>query len=748
MLNKISFIIKFFLINFFLLNFSLKAEVINKITVNGNKRVSDETVLIYGKVKNNENVTEKKLNDIITNLNSTNFFKEIDVVLKNSTLIINLKEYPILNQLIIQGEKSNKIKKELVKNLQLKEKRSFIDAYLSSDIEILKQLYSSLGYNFVEIETKVNKIDEFNYDLLIIVNRGEKTKISSIKFIGDKKVRDKRLRDIIASEEDRFWKFISRNTNFSQRLIDLDIRLMTNYYKSIGYYDVQIISNSAEINEQNNVDLIYSINAGSRFIIDKITTSVDPTFDNKIFFPLKKSYDKLVGQYYSPFEIKKILEEIDDLIDQNNLQFVEHNVEEVLGEESIAIKFNIFEGEKNLVEKIIVEGNSVTNEDVIRGELELDEGDPFTNINLDRSISNLKSRNIFNKVTSSVSEGSQKNLKIVKINIEEKSTGEISAGAGLGTNGGSLEFNISENNWLGEGKKVNFVLSTDSETLSGRVNYSNPNYNFLGNSLNYYIASNDNDKPDSGYENTVISTGVGTSFEQYNNIFTDIGLSATYDDLRTDSLASESLKKQSGSFSELAVDYGAKYDTRNRSFKPTSGSVIGFSQAFPIYADKGSISNSLYSSKYKKLSENSVLATKFYASAVNGLSDEDVRLSKRKNLSTRRLRGFERNKVGPVDGKDHVGGNYAAALNFELSLPKLLPKTSNADIALFLDAGNVWGVDYDNTIDDSNKIRSSAGVGLNWTSPIGPLSFTLSNNLSKASTDKTESFNFNLGTSF
>jgi len=450
MLNKKKFINLLIIINIIFFSLSLKAEIINSVTINGNNRVSDETILIYGKIKNNTDITDKELNKIITNLNSTNFFKEIDVEVKNNKLIVNLIEYPLVNQIIINGEKSNKIKKELLKNLQLKEKQSFIKSYLSSDIEILKNLYSSLGYNFVEIDTKVNPLDAFNYDLLINIQRGEKTKISSIKFTGDKKIRDKRLKDITASEEDKFWKFISRNTNFSQNLVNLDIRLMTNYYKSIGYYDVDIVSNSAELNDKNNVDLVYTINAGTRYTIDKITTTVDPTFDNKLFFPLKKAYDKLIGEYYSPFEIKKILDDIDELIDKNNLQFVEHNVEESVGSNSISINFNIYEGEKNLVERINILGNNITDEAVIRGEILLDEGDPFTNINLDRSLANLKSRNIFKSVKSNVSKGSANNLKIIDINIEEKPTGEIAAGAGVGTNGGSFEFTISENNWLGE----------------------------------------------------------------------------------------------------------------------------------------------------------------------------------------------------------------------------------------------------------------------------------------------------------
>ena len=148
------------------------------------------------------------------------------------------------------------------------------------------------------------------------------------------------------------------------------------------------------------------------------------------------------------------------------------------------------------------------------------------------------------------------------------------------------------------------------------------------------------------------------------------------------------------------------------------------------------------------LSEDIVGSTKFLLTTVNSIGDDDVRLSKRKTLSTKRLRGFERNKIGPVDNNDYLGGNYAASLNFDANLPNLLPESTNTDVSLFLDFGNVWGVDYDSTIDDSNKIRSSTGLAVNWMSPLGPMNFVIAENISKASTDKTQSFNFNLGTTF
>lgn len=744
MLKKITYtIFLFFYIT------TLKAEVVKEVQISGNQRVSDETIKVYGDIEVNKDYNEVDLNKVLNNLNSTNFFEDIKISLEQNVLKINLVEYPVISQLILIGEPSKKYSEQIKKLMGLKEKQSFIKSYLSKDIELIKNLYSTIGYNSSKIEAKVKKLNDKSVELLIEIERGNKTKISSISFTGDKKVRERRLRDIIVSEEDRFYKVISNNSNFNKNQVELDLRLLTNYYKSIGYYDVKIDSNTAEFNEEGNIDLVYSIDAGKRYIIDKISTNADPVFDKKIFNPLQKSYKKFIGKYYSPFSVKELLEDIDLLIEKNNLQFVEHSVEEIKNENSIEIKFNIFESEKILVERINIIGNNVTNEDVIRGELLIDEGDPFTKLSLDKSISKIKARGIFKSVKEEIVEGTENNLKIININVEEKPTGEIAAGAGIGTNGGSFGFSISENNWLGKGNRLKFEIDIDEESLGGVLNYTNPNYNFLGNSINYYISSESNDKPDQGYENAIYSAGIATGFEQYRDVFLNLGISATFDDLRTQDSASASLKKQSGEFAEIAGNYGFTFDNRNRTFMPTSGSISTFNQVLPIYADRAFIENTFLNSNYKSFSDENIIgASKIYISTVDGLNDDDVRLSKRKKLSSRRMRGFQKGKIGPVDGNDHVGGNYATAINFEANFPKVLPDSSGADVGLFLDFGNVWGVDYDSNIDDSNKIRSSTGLAINWQSPLGPMSFVFSNNLSKADSDKTESFNFNLGTTF
>ena len=234
-------ILKFILV-ILILNFSvLKAEMVNNTIIKGNKRISEETILVYGEIKLQKDYSEADINNIIKNLYSTNFFEDVQIKLVENNLIIDLKEYPVLNQLVIIGEKSNKFKDEIKKSIKLKEKRSFIKAFLAKDIENIKNLYSYLGYNFAKVDARVKKIDDENFDLIIEIQRGNKTKIKKINFVGNKLIRSNRLRELIASEEDKFWKVISQNTSLSENLIQLDERLIKNYYRSNGFYNAEVI---------------------------------------------------------------------------------------------------------------------------------------------------------------------------------------------------------------------------------------------------------------------------------------------------------------------------------------------------------------------------------------------------------------------------------------------------------------------------------------------------------------------------
>ena len=741
MIKKIIFI-------FLLSILTARAEIINSIEIYGNSRVSSETIKVYGEVELKKNYSSQDLNKIIKNLYGTDFFEDINIELNNNILKIFVKEYPTINDILLNGEESNNIQKAILEKIQLKPKQSFIESKLNDDIRLIKNLYSSIGFNFATIDSKIEKFSENRVNLLFDINKGDKTFIKKISFLGDKKIKDNRLRNIIVSEEKKFWKVLSKNIYFNPSNVDLDKRLLLNYYKSLGYYDAQVLSNNAEIDKANFTNLTYTINAGNRFKIKKISTNVNEVIDKDFFEPLQKVYIDYVGKFYSPFKVKKILDQVDIVIANNDLQFIEHSVNEKIDNEEIEIIINIFEGKKELVERINIKGNTVTEESVIRAELLLDEGDPFNKLKLDQSIANLKARNLFGEINYEITDSEKKDQKIINISLEEKPTGEISAGAGIGTSGGTFNFNISENNWLGKGINVSTFVNLSSETFTGAISIIDPNYKFSGNNLNYYVENTQNDKPDSGYKNNIFSLGIGTKFEQYKDIFISPNLTFSYDNLKVESTASSSLQKQKGNFSDLSFDYGITTDKRDRVYGPTDGYIASFSQMVPLYADSPYIRNSLSFSKYQSFSQNVVGALKFYASAINGLQKKDVRLSKRLNLGSQKIRGFEAGKIGPKDNNDYVGGNYAASTNLELNLPNLLPESTKTDVSLFLDFGNVWHVDYSDSIDDSNKVRSTIGLNTSWLSPVGPMSFIFSQNITKASTDVTESFNFRLGTTF
>ncbi len=731
-----------------LLTNPLSAEIIKKINISGNERLSDETVKVYGGISINQNVDNLKVNEIIKNLYSTNFFEDINVSVSNGTLFIKLIEYPIINEIIIVGETANKFKEQIKKQIKSKKNGPFVKSLIADDEATIKKLYSSLGFNFLEVRSKVEKFPKKIVNVYFELDKGEKTKISKINFKGDRKIRDRRLRDIITSQEAKFWKVISRNTNLNQANIELDKRLLTNYYKSIGYYDVKVLSEIVEIKDNFLAEITYNINAGTRYRISKISTNVDQVLDKNLFLPLNDIYKDAIGSFYSPFTVKKLLDELDLIISNEDLQFIEHNVNEILKEDTIELIINVIEGQKVVVEKIEIIGNSVTNEVVIRSGLLLDEGDPYSQVKVDKSISNLKSKGIFASVKETISDGLMPNTKKIQIAVEEMPTGEISAGAGIGTDGGSFAFNVRENNWLGRGISLSAAAEFSQESLKGSLSFTDPDYNYTGTQLTYYLQNTQNDKSESGYENDVIGGGISLKYEKFKDVYLAPGISLLYDDLKTDSSASSLLKKQAGKSTDLMFDYSLSTDKRDRRFMPTAGYYSNFYQEFPIFSDQPHIKNGFSTSHYKELNEDIIGALKFRATAVNSVGDDDVKLSQRLTASTRQLRGFEAGKVGPKDGNDYVGGNYTTSLNLEANLPNFFPEKSNAEIGFFLDAGNVWGVDYSDSIDDSNKIRSTIGINTSWLSPAGPLSFVISNNLSKASTDVTQTFNFRLGTTF
>ena len=255
---------------------------------------------------------------------------------------------------------------------------------------------------------------------------------------------------------------------------------------------------------------------------------------------------------------------------------------------------------------------------------------------------------------------------------------------------------------------------------------------------------------DFGYKTSNTAFSIGTTFEQYENLYFSPEISTAYEKLTTSSNASTFLKKQEGSYTDIYFNHALNYDLRNQRYQTTEGFRNTFQQDIPLISENMEIINSFQSTFYRKLflSSDMIGRATFYAKMANSLNNSDVRISKRLYVPENKLRGFESGKIGPIDNKDFIGGNYVSTINLSSSLPQLLPSLEFLDFSIFYDAANIWGVDYDSSIDDSSAVRSSTGLALDVLTPIGPLNFSFSQVITKKSTDKTQAFRFNLGTTF
>ena len=723
------------------------AEVVKKIEIKGNERISAETITIFGDISVGKNYEISDINSLIKKLYDTTFFSNISVVVKNNILSVTVKENPIINSITFEGEKAKKYKEKIRELLLLRENSSFVENNIKSDINLIKDFYRSIGFYFVKIDVEIAKLEKNRINISYLIDKGEKAKIAKIYFLGDKKIREKKLRDIITSQESGWWKFISRSVYLSKGRIELDKRLLKNYYRNKGYYEVNIKSTNIEYAEGEGFVLTYNINAGNRYKFKKVFANVSETLDKNAFLSLENEFDKLVGKYYSQRKLKSVLDKIDKLSEQKELQFINHSILETLDGNGVEVKINIFEGEKVIIERINIVGNSVTNDSVIRSALIVDEGDPFSTLLVNKSINEIKARNIFGKVEHEVFPGSSDDLKVLEISVEEKATGELMAGAGIGTDGTSFQFSITENNWLGRGVQLQSAINVSEHKISGNILLNNPNYNYSGNAVKTALEISSTDRSNtSGFQSSRTGFELGTAFEQYENVFISPEISIALEDIEVDEDATAAVKKMEGNFFNADLAYAISLDKRNQRFRPTQGYKTTFRQSLPLIQDSSSILNGIDVSAYHGFSEDLIGSLKIYARTINGI-DSDVRLTNRLFIPRNRLRGFNTYKVGPKDGDDYIGGNYITAVNAEAQLPNLLPESYRTDFSLFLDTANVWGVDY-TAVDETDKIRSSIGVSANVYTTIGPLTFTFAESISKSSNDETETFNFRIGTSF
>ena len=741
--------LKIYTFLFFLIFTSLSAEIVNKVEITGNQRVSNETIKMFADISNGDDFDSNDFNETLKNLYDSNFFNSIELKIEKNTLKIFVEEFPIIQNVSIEGIEKKKIKEELLENITFKPRTSYNKIFLLKDKNNITDILKKFGFYFSKTQILIKELEDNKIDLIYQIETGEKSRIKKITFLGDKIYKDKNLRNIIISEEYKFWKFISGKKFLNESLITYDIKLLKNFYLNKGYYNVKINSSFAKLVEQNEFELIYNINPGKKILFNEFKLNFPQDFNLVNYKKINKYFEDLHLEPYSLNAVEKIIDEIQIITTNEQFESVNATIKENIFENKINITFNVVETKKSYIKKINILGNNVTAESVIRNQIIVDEGDPFNEILFSKSINNIKGLNFFREVTTKISEDKDDKSKTIDISIVEKPTGEIFAGAGTGTNGATVSFGIKENNYLGKGLSVDTNANISQESIRGRFAVYNPNYNNSDKSVNFSIQASEDDKLNTyGYKSTRTGFTVGTRFEYFDDLFFGLSTENFVEDITVTSKASAKQKKMAGNYLDSFISLDFNLDKRDQKFATSKGYYSFYNIDLPILSDTGTLNNTYKYKYFTELFENNTSSFSLLLGSSFSANNKDIKLSERLFIPGSRLRGFERGRIGPKDGEDFIGGNYMSAINLSSSIPQIFENAQNLDLSLFFDAANVWGIDYDKSISENSEIRSSIGIGLNWTTVIGPLSFSLAQPITKADTDIAETFRFNLGTTF
>ena len=739
---------KYFVLFFLLLSSVSQAEI-KKINIIGNKRVSNNTI---------ESLVDKKkdkidsiyINNLTKNIYDTDFFSDVKIDFNQEVLTITVVENPIVNFFYINGIKDDDLDK-INKIFIIKENAIFSSAKLKQDVERVKDYFKDLGYYSIIVDPEVYKIENNQVNLILNIDKKDVSKIKNIFFIGNKYFSSSALLSVISSAEDGWWKLFSSSA-LSEKKIEYDKELLKDFYKSKGFYDVQIETVFANLDSSKNFSVTFSINSGKKYSFGQFEIKSNNNIKDIDVNEIKVFSNKTIkNQIYSSEVVSKLSNQIIKFIEEKKYNNIDIRVEEVKSkDQNIDILVSLDPGKNLFLNKINIKGNNITQEKTIRDNLVISEGDNLNNSKIKKSIDQIKSKQYFSRVDYKIDDSEKKNFKDLNIIVKEQATGSISAGVGYGTNGGMFEASVNEKNFLGQGVNLNLLARLSTEKISGEFTILNPNFNNSEKELFNSLFSDTDDYKNSGYQNKRIGDKIATKYEIYEDIYFRPNLLIQYDKLETSSTASSLLKSRSGNYTTTSIGYNFSADFRDSKSNPTSGNVSYFEQNIAtLLSDIPTVQTSIGTTFYKELiNENFIGSLRARIDAAIGFDNKDIKLSDRSHGSVAVIRGFENRGIGPVDGGDHVGGNYLASLSLRSTFPNPIPENLRANTIIFFDAANVWGVDYSNNIADSNKIRTSVGVGLDIMSPFGPVSFSYAVPLSSLSTDKKQNFLFNIGSSF
>lgn len=746
----------------------------SNVVIEGSTRVDATTILGFAGIERGAAISAAELNSAYQRLQNSGLFEKIEVVPQGSTLVIRVQEYPTINVINFEGNKRLK-DENLAELLQSQSRRAYSPAQAEADAAAITELYATRGRIAATVKPRIIRRSDNRVDLVFDITEGKVVEIERLSFVGNRSFSDRRLRQVLETKQAGILRtFIASDTFIAER-IELDKQLLRDFYMSRGYVDFQVLDASAEVTRERDAFFVtFSVQEGQSYDFGQVGVSseiegLDPT-----------EFGDLVtirrGATYSPGVVENNITRMENLALRKGLNFVrfEPRVTKNAQNQTIDLNFVMVRGERVFVERIDIEGNTTTLDEVVRRQFRTVEGDPFNPREVRQSAERIRALGYFGDARVDAQPGSSPDQVIVNVDVEEQPTGSLSFGLSYGVESGA-GFNIgfSESNFLGRGQSVGVNVSTGTDSVNSSISFAEPA--FLGRDLRFKfnIFYTETNSENSRYDTRNIGITPSIDFPISENGRLELRYKISEDvisDVETGAdggtdVSSIILQEEAdrGPLITSSVGYSYNYDTRRTGLNPTGGLLLRFSQDFAgLGGDVQYIStNALALAERKVWNEDVTLRAIFEGGAIHMLDDNPSRVTDR-FFGNGKIRGFESNGLGPrdlnVSNEDALGGNYFAVARFEADFPLGLPEEYGFTGGAFLDAGSVWSLDNVDggtsssdgagIIDDGFHLRSSIGLSVFWTTPIGPLRFNFAKALVKEDYDEERFFDLTISTKF
>lgn len=741
------------------LSFQRRADTqakVNNIEVEGAQRVDPSTIISYLDIKPGDTYTQTELSQSLKNLYATGLFADVNIVQKDSRLIVKVVENPVINRIAFEGNDELE-DAELSAEIASRPRAVYVRNLVRSDVDRIRNLYRRTGRYSAEVTPQIIRLDQNRIDLVFEITEGSVSRIQGIKFIGNESYDDDALRSEISSKEDRWYRFLSADDRYDADRLAYDQELLRRFYLKNGYVDFRVLSANAELSpDRESFFITITIDEGERYKIAAVDldTSQLRNIDNAA---MQDAVTLKSGNWYSSEDVE---ESVDNLTNRlGDLQYafakIRPDIKRNTSNNTVDITFKAQETPRVFVEKVDIHGNVRTLDKVIRREIELMEGDPFSSTKLAESEKNIRNLDFFNNVTVKPVPGSAADQTVVEVDIEEKSTGEVSVGAGFSTADGPLaDFRIRERNFLGKGQDVLFSTTLAGERSEFNVSFTEPYFLDRDLAAGFDVFHITRDLQDeSSYDQKTSGFALRTEYPLSKRLRQQLKYRLQNNDVSDVSAdASRYIKDQEGERLTSAISQILTYDTLDSAISPTDGYKWWLNTELAgLGGDARYVSGKTGLSYYYPVAKKVTLNLLGEVGTIHGYGDEDVQINERYFIGSRTLRGFEYAGVGPRDlgTDDALGGNTFYRGSAEIGFPVGLPDEMGIKGFLFSDVGSLWDLDDSGSdIADSGSLRASVGFGLAWASPMGPLRLDFATPIVKEDYDEKEIFRFDFGTRF